>query len=310
MKLTRIAALLLALMLLVTAAGCRRTYDDDDPENPANKPAAPVEPPAPPAPPVPPEPAEPEKPEPALPAVSGDVDLEKVAGLSTEPKNWGPGGPKDDKNRSQGALQNNGLYGKYNACFLEEASDKVYLTFDEGYEYGLSGEILDTLREKGVKAVFFVTHHYAKSQPELVQRMIDEGHVVGNHSWTHDLYSTMSPEAVREDCMNMHDFVKEQFDYEMHLFRFPAGNFSEQSLGVLQELGYRSIFWSFAYRDWETDNQPDPTAALPKIVDSACPGMVYLLHAVSKTNTDILADVIDGVKAKGFEWGDPAELIK
>ena len=143
-----------------------------------------------------------------IPAAAG-VDAEKLSGLSTESKDWGPGGPKDEKNRSQGALLYNKTYGQYDAVFLKEDSNEVYLTFDEGYEFGLSGQILDTLKAKGVKAVFFITGDFAKAEPALVQRMIDEGHVVGNHSWKHPNYSGLSVEeaeqAVRE-MMEDHKF--------------------------------------------------------------------------------------------------------
>ena len=214
----------------------------------------------------------------------------------------------DEKNRSQGSLLYNKTYGQYDAIFLKEDSNEVYLTFDEGYEFGLSGQILDTLKEKGVKAIFFITGDFAKAEPELVQRMIDEGHVVGNHSWKHPNYSGLSVEEAEQDLMKLHDYVKENFNYTMRYFRFPAGNFSERALAEVQQLGYKSLFWSFAYKDWLTDDQPDEAESLTKIVDSACPGMVYLLHAVSKTNANVLADVIDGVVAKGFTWGDPSKI--
>lgn len=236
------------------------------------------------------------------------IDLEKLAGLSTASKDWGPGGPRDAKNRSEGALQYNKLYGGYDAIFLSEESEKVYLTFDEGYEYGLSGNILDTLKAKGVKAIFFITRDFAKAEPALVQRMIDEGHTIGNHSWTHKNYSTFTAEEAQADAMQLHDYVKETFGYEMRYFRFPSGNFTEQSLGAMQQLGYKSVFWSFAYKDWLTDAQPGKAESLQKIVDAACPGMIYLLHAVSQTNADILGQAIDQVSAKGFQWGDPSEL--
>lgn len=242
-----------------------------------------------------------------VPTAAG-VDVEKLAGLSTESKDWGPGGPKDEKNRSQGSLLYNKTYGQYDAIFLKEDSEEVYLTFDEGYEFGLSGQILDTLKEKGVKAIFFITGDFAKAEPELVQRMIDEGHVVGNHSWKHPNYSGLSVEEAEQDLMKLHDYVKENFNYTMRYFRFPAGNFSERALAEVQQLGYKSLFWSFAYKDWLTDDQPDEAESLQKIVDSACPGMIYLLHAVSKNNANVLADVIDGVAAKGFTWGDPSKI--
>ena len=189
-------------------------------------------------------------------------------------------------------------------------SDKriAYLTFDDGPYDNTTDAILDTLKEKGVKAIFFITGDFAKAEPELVQRMIDEGHVVGNHSWKHPNYSGLSVEEAEQDLMKLHDYVKENFNYTMRYFRFPAGNFSERALAEVQQLGYKSLFWSFAYKDWLTDDQPDEAESLTKIVDSACPGMVYLLHAVSKTNANVLADVIDGVAAKGFTWGDPSKI--
>lgn len=242
------------------------------------------------------------------PVLTPNVDLEKLQGLSAESKDWGPGGPRDDKNRSQSALLYNKTYGAYDAMFISEQSEKVYLTFDEGYEYGLSDDILDTLKAKGIKAMFFITADFAKSQPELVQRMIDEGHTVGNHSWTHKNYSTLTAAEAQADVMELHNYVKDTFGYEMRYFRFPSGNFTEQALAAMQQLGYKSVFWSFAYKDWLVDDQPDPTASLSKITEAACPGMIYLLHAVSQTNSDILGQVIDGVTAKGFTWGDPSAL--
>ena len=108
--------------------------------------------------------------------------------------------------------------------------------------------------------------------------------------------------------MKLHDLVKEQFGYEMKYFRFPSGNFNEQTLAVVQSMGYKSVFWSFAYKDWLTDSQPDPASSREKIVAAACTGNIYLLHAVSSTNAQILGEVIDGVEAAGYTWGDPATL--
>ena len=206
-------------------------------------------------------------------------------------------------NATAAALRN------YDAVYVGDTEEKViYLTFDAGYEAGYTEQILDVLKKHDVKAAFFVVGTYIENNPELVRRMIDEGHVVGNHSWKHPNYSGLSVEEAEQDLMKLHNYVKENFDYTMRYFRFPSGNFSERALAEAQQLGYKSIFWSFAYRDWLTDDQPNEAEALKKIVDSACPGMIYLLHAVSKTNADILADVIDGVTAKGFTWGDPAKI--
>ena len=236
------------------------------------------------------------------------TDFEEIGALPAKSLNWGPGGPVDEKNRSQGALQYNEKYGGYDALFIGPDQPVVYLTFDEGYENGLTPVFLDILKEKEVKAVFFVTYDFAKREEELVRRMIQEGHVVGNHSWSHKNYSELGAKGAAEDMMKLHEYVQDTFDYEMTYFRFPSGNFTEQTLAVAQAMGYKSLFWSFAYKDWLTDAQPGREEALEKIVSSCHPGAIYLLHAVSETNADVLAEAIDRIRAAGYEWGDPSEL--
>ena len=176
---------------------------------------------------------------------------------------------------------------------------------DEGYEYGLTEGILDTLKEKNVKCVFFITLPYAKENPELVQRMIDEGHVVGNHSVTHPAagLSTLSIEQQINEVKEVNDYVLEHFGYQMYLFRFPTGAFSEQSLAIVQSQGYRSVFWSFAYKDWIVDDQPDVATSLANALNKVHGGAIYLLHAESTTNAQMLADFIDGCREKGYEFG-------
>ena len=240
-----------------------------------------------------------------------DADYAQLAGLDTTRYDWGPGGPVDELNRSQGALAYNEKFGKYNAVFVEEDSKDIYLTFDMGYENGYTPAILDTLKEKGAKGVFFLTDHYAQSAPELVQRMIDEGHVLGNHSWGHpENINELPLEEVEECITKLHTYVEDEFDYDMRLWRCPAGVFTEQQLALAQQLGYRTVFWSFAYRDWVVDDQPDPAEALDTMLTKAHPGAIYLIHAVSKTNSEILGQAIDGMREKGFTIGDPNDLIK
>ena len=181
------------------------------------------------------------------------TDFEEIGALSSQSLDWGPGGPVDEKNRSQGAILYNEKYGGYDALFLAADEPVVYMTFDEGYEYGLTPTFLSILKEKDVKGLFFVTYDFAARQPELVQQIIDEGHVLGNHSWSHKNYSTLTPKEAAEDLMKLHDYIKENFGYEMKYFRFPSGNFNEQTLAVVQSMGYKSVFWSFAYQDWLTD---------------------------------------------------------
>ncbi len=237
----------------------------------------------------------------STPAMS--TDFAEIGALSSKKLGWGPGGPVDQLNRSSGAVAYQEKYGKYNADFIgPETSKTIYLTFDEGYENGYTEKILDVLKEKNVSAVFFVTMPYVKSNPELVQRMIDEGHIVGNHSDKHLSFPTMPLAEAKEDVMRLHDYMKSEFNYEMTLFRFPMGEFSEQMLALMKSCNYRSVFWSFAYKDWLVDDQPDHAAALEKIKKSVHPGAIYLLHAVSKTNTEILGRVIDDLRSDGYTF--------
>ena len=192
-------------------------------------------------------------------------------------------------------------YGQYNATFIKEDTPTVYLTFDCGYEFAnLTGSILDTLKEKNIKAVFFVTLHYCKTNPHFVQRMIDEGHIVGNHSANHYSMPTLSVDGMVHEIMTLHNYVKEKFGYEMYLFRPPKGEHSVRSLALAQSLGYESVFWSFAYNDWETGNQPDVAQSLQLISSCAHNGAVFLLHAVSYTNATLLSDLIDQLQQKGY----------
>ncbi len=238
--------------------------------------------------------------------ISFDIDLGALAGLSGESIPWGTGTDTDEFNRPNGAVAYQELYGHYSADFIRENSSKIYLTMDEGYENGYTPAILDTLKEKGVHAVFFVTMDYVKRQPDLVRRMIAEGHVVGAHSVTHpaDGMPSLSLEAQLGELRDLHEYVRQEFGYEMYLFRYPAGIFSEQSLALVQAAGYRSVFWSFAYRDWVTDDQPSAEEAMEKIMGRLHPGAIYLLHAVSATNTQVLGDFIDQARAQGYEFAE------
>ena len=232
------------------------------------------------------------------------TDFAEIGALNGEALGWGPGGPVDSENRSQGAVAYQEKYGKYDAYFIAPSSEKIYLTFDEGYENGYTADILDTLKEKGVHAVFFVTLPYVKAQPDLVQRMIDEGHTVGNHSNKHITYPSLSLEEAKEDLMSLHQYMLDTYQYKMSVFRFPEGNFSEQTLALVQSCGYKTLVWSFAYQDWYTDNQPNPSDALNSMLNKAHPGAIYLLHAVSSTNAQVLGDFIDGMQEKGYVFAD------
>ncbi len=233
------------------------------------------------------------------------TDFLEIGALDSSLVQWGPGLRFLEDGRPEACVYLQQQYGKYDADFLREGDEhkgRVYLTFDEGYENGYTGKILDTLKEKKVPAVFFVTQPYAEGQPELIRRMIDEGHVIGNHSVHHLDMSTLSLEEQYDEVAGLHRYMEEEYGYGMYLWRFPTGTFSVQNIALLQKMGYRSVFWSFAYADWDVNAQPDPAAAKTKITGSLHDGEIFLLHAVSSTNTAVLGDVIDYVRAQGYEF--------
>lgn len=231
------------------------------------------------------------------------TDFVEIGALDNKPVTWGPGVRKNAAGRSEACDMLQAAYGDEGALFIGPDEKVVYLTFDQGYENGYTAAILDVLKEKNVKGVFFLTGHYINSAPELVKRMIDEGHIIGNHSYGHLNYATATPEKSFEDVKKLHEEVFNKYGYSMDLFRFPEGAFSEQSLGLIKSTGYTSAFWSFAYNDWDPENQMDPQTALKRAVDGAHNGAIYLFHTVGKTNSLILSEFIDEMTAKGYTFG-------
>lgn len=194
---------------------------------------------------------------------------------------------------------------KYGAIYLmPEEGNKIYLTFDEGYENGYTGKILDTLKEKNVKAIFFITGPYLEKEKDLIQRMIDEGHQVGNHTINHPSMPSLSDKKVEDEVLGLDRKFYEEFGKSMKYLRPPMGEFSERTLSITKSLGYTNVFWSFAYRDWETDNQKGKDHAYNTVVNALHPGEVMLLHAVSKDNAEALGDIIDTAREMGYEFGE------
>lgn len=201
-------------------------------------------------------------------------------------------------------LQNK--YGKYDAHFIAPDNGKFYLTFTMGYEHlNLTGTILDILKEKDVKAVFFINRHYAKSQPALVRRIIDEGHILANHATNHPDMGTISIDSMVSEIMTVHQYVLDTYGYEMKYFRPPSGYYNEQLLAVAQSLGYTTVQYSFAYRDWDTANQLPEEEAMAKMTDAIHSGAIFYLHTVSTTNAAIMNQFIDIVREKGLEFALP-----
>ena len=230
--------------------------------------------------------------------------LEEIEQLDSKQITWGPGSILDGQGRPEACVMLQQQYGKYSAWFIGQEEDKIYLTFDEGYEKGYTSQILDVLKEKNVSAVFFVTMDYVTKEPELVQRMIDEGHAVGNHTTNHPNMTRISLEDAKKEVEQLHEYIQSEFGYEMMLFRAPEGAISEQPMALLQSMGYENVLWSFAYHDWDVNQQMSCETALKKATEQLHPGAIYLLHAVSRTNAEILGDWIDAVRSQGYEFGN------
>jgi len=199
---------------------------------------------------------------------------------------------------------------EYGGYYLGNTGEKViYLTFDNGYENGYTPTILDTLKENDVKAIFFVTKSYIKYEPELVKRMKDEGHLVGNHSVTHPSFPEISDEQVAEEILDTESYMEEMTGYKMDtFFRPPMGEYSERTLKLTNDLGYKSIFWSLTYKDWDVKNQLGKQYAYDHVINNIHPGAIPLLHAVSSSNTEALDDIIKEIKKEGYSFGSLYDL--
>ena len=195
-------------------------------------------------------------------------------------------------------------------CLGNKEKKNIYLTFDEGYEAGYTPQLLSTLKENQVKATFFITAHFVNTQPDLVQQMIDEGHIIGNHTVNHKSMPELTEEKIKTEVMDLHQVINEKFNYEMKYIRPPKGEFSENTLQVTNRLGYTTVMWSFAYEDWNEDKQPDETSAKKKVLDNLHNGEIMLLHGNSKTNTNILDAVIKEAKNMGYEFKSLDEFEK
>ena len=254
-------------------------------------------------------PAEPVQNEEPVKKESGDYSSlsNEKAGWWFNPKKAGGNGKSTIPEKTANLLN------KYNGIWQAKTDEKVmYLTFDEGYEYNNNtAKILDTLKAKGVKAAFFVTGAYVKSNLDLVKRMANEGHLVCNHSVNHlnQVEAIKNPKKLEDDIAGLQTLYKEKTGNNLASFlRPPEGVYSERTLKFINDMGYRPVFWSFAYKDWLRDNQPDKKFAIEKITGQFHPGSVLLLHAVSDTNAEILGEIIDRAVNMGYRFGSLYEL--
>ena len=201
---------------------------------------------------------------------------------------------------------------QYDAAYIGDTTQKVlYLTFDAGYENGCTEKILDTLKKHEVKAAFFLVGNYIEKNADLVRRMVAEGHTVGNHTMHHPDMSAISDQsAFAKELQDLESLYKETTGEEMaRFYRPPQGVYSEDNLRMAKELGYKTVFWSLAYVDWNNDAQPTKEQAFSKLLPRTHPGAVVLLHSTSKTNAEILDELLAKWKEEGYRFGTVEELF-
>lgn len=210
------------------------------------------------------------------------------------------------------AVENyDGYYIDHRHASWEDREKVIYLTFDAGYENGNIAKTLDILKQEGVSGAFFILGNLIEKEPELIKRMVEEGHIVGNHTVHHHDMSSASEKDLVEELHALEDLYREKIGYEMSAYyRPPEGRFSINNLENAKKNGYKTIFWSFAYPDWDSTKQMPAESAKKVILENLHNGEVMLLHPTSEVNARILGDVIREAKAQGFRFGTLDELTE
>lgn len=225
-----------------------------------------------------------------------------IDNLSSKKIEWGIKRNNNHEQPDLGSLNKKILDENKGISMGNKASNKVYLTFDEGYEAGYTEKILEVLKQNDVKACFFITAHYVNTQPELVEKMIEEGHIIGNHTVNHKSMPSLNLEQIKDEVMNLHTAIYEKFGYEMKYIRPPKGEYSEKTVAYCNTLGYTTVMWSFAYDDWDENKQGREEYAKKKILDNIHNGAIILLHGNSKDNTNVLDTCIKEIKNMGYQF--------
>ena len=238
------------------------------------------------------------------------VQTSSQQNLSNKKIGWGIKREDNHKQPDVGAINKN-IIDKYDGiCIGNKNLPYVYLTFDAGYEAGYTEKILAVLKENKVPATFFVTGHYVNTKQELVKRMIDEGHTVGNHTVNHKSMPDITNEQIKKEVMELHKSIYEKFGYEMKYIRPPKGEYSERTIDCTNKLGYKTVMWSFAYDDWIENKQGREEYGKKKVLDNVHNGAVLLLHSTSKDNSNILDECIKQIKKMGYEFKTLDEFQK
>lgn len=237
--------------------------------------------------------------------------VKATSAVVMEVENWGLGfgqeGTQPTGNSSAAELK------KYDAYYVGDISEKkIYLTFDCGYENGNTEAILDALKKHNVKATFFVVGHYLESAPDLVKRMVSDGHTVGNHTYHHPDMSKISGKTeFQKEMDDVAALFEETTGQKISMYyRPPQGKYSTENLKMAKELGYSTFFWSLAYVDWNQDSQPSHEEAFKKLTGRIHPGAVVLLHNTSKTNGEILDELLTKWEEMGYTFGTLEELLQ
>ena len=243
-------------------------------------------------------------------AVAAAVAISIFAGSSLETGSWGLSFPQEGAPPIGNAGKDQ--LNAYAAAYIGDTSRKVlYLTFDAGYENGSTEKILDVLKAQQVPAAFFLVGNYMEKNADLVRRMVEEGHIVGNHTMHHyDMRKLTEQSAFAKELKDLEILFQEITGKEMPKFyRPPQGLYSEENLQMAKDLGYKTVFWSLAYVDWNNDDQPSREEALGKLIPRTHPGAVVLLHSTSKTNAAVLEELIGKWKEEGYVFGTVEELF-
>ena len=214
-------------------------------------------------------------------------------------------GPASGGKAHHTVLEFQKTFDKYGGFTVDTVSEErvLYLTFDCGYEHNnLTSKILDILAEKEVPAAFFCTLHHIKEQPELIARMINEGHIVGNHSASHPSFADITRTQMVKEIEECENYLRTNFGYAAKFFRFPAGEYNESALDAVNSIGYVSSFWSVAYSDWDVNSIKGKDYAVKTVSERLHPGAVILLHSVSQDNADALGEIIDKAEAEGYTF--------
>lgn len=224
-------------------------------------------------------------------------------------KNIGWGFKKEKKAAPEIDEKTKQMFVRNNTFYIGNQSEKaLYLTFDEGYENGYTSVILDVLKEKGVPAAFFITGPYLDMQKELVDRMVNEGHVVGNHTENHPNLAKSDLNKINYELKTLEDKFYQKYNKSMMFMRPPEGEYSEKLLEYASDMGYKTVLWSFAYKDWDINQQKGASYAVDQIIPYLHNGAIILLHAVSSDNAQALGDIIDYAKEQGYEFKSLEEL--